>query len=193
MVQILNLGPKTPGRGMWRLARRNWFTTNPAHGVSRPGWAKHHLLGWGVFFEKCVSHLQFDLQVDPDSGDQYKDGQPLTLLRSFRQHAKYYSDRMPSILSFFAVNVIFFWCDCKYSGHALHCVEWWVMHLSLGCTTVLPSLDLSHLAIRFLRWFLTRTLYLFVTTAKSPKSTVSVILFANIGFSLSIVLWSECI
>ena len=36
----------------------------------------------GEIYDQC------DLKVDPETGAQYKDGQPLTLLRSFRQHDK---------------------------------------------------------------------------------------------------------
>ena len=36
----------------------------------------------GEIYDQC------DLKVDPETGDQYKGGQPLTLLRSFRQHDK---------------------------------------------------------------------------------------------------------
>ena len=36
----------------------------------------------------CEIYDQCDLKVDPETGEQYKDGQPLTLLRSFRQHDK---------------------------------------------------------------------------------------------------------
>ena len=48
-----------------------------------------------------------------------------------------------------SIKVLF----CKYSGHAPRCAEWWAMRLFLGCTTVLPSLDLCQLVIRFPNWF----------------------------------------
>ena len=36
----------------------------------------------------------------------------------------------------------------KHSGHALHCAEWWVTRLFLGCTSVLPRVDRCPLVIR---------------------------------------------
>ena len=75
------------------------------------------------------------------------------------------SDSMTSIIPFYMYFVkcqickyLYKGCDIvdvkvideisKHSGHALHCAEWWVTRLFLGCTTVLPRVDRCPLVIR---------------------------------------------